>query len=261
MRQLETSESCEVYALIAAAGQGSRMGLPGGKQLLSLKGRSVIYRSCEVFAECSFIRQMIVMASAEALSEMEQELQPFLDSGRVRAVLPGGRTRSESVLLGLRFLHHLVHGEKYAHATGVRNGRRVIVLVHDGARCLVLPEQIEACVRTIRDEHCGAGLFVPLTDTVRMLRADGLIDGTPDRERLAAMQTPQGADLDVLLWAEEEALERELKMTDDLSALEAVGYPIRLIPGKRSNLKITFPEDIHMAEYILNRRQENIASD
>lgn len=250
----------EILGVIAAAGKGSRMGLPGGKQLLRLEGKSVIARSCEVFEAAEVVDSYLVVASPEQMREMEEELSPYLENGKLQAVIPGGASRQESVFLGLRYWAYLlsagsgsgttVSGRSRMNCGDIR-GEQPIVLIHDGARCLLETRFIDELVELTRREHCGAALAIPLTDTVRLLGIDGYIEKTIPRERLMAMQTPQASDLYILMKAIETAIARGEQMTDDLKALELIGYPVRLIQGSKRNIKLTHPEDIKLARFYL----------
>lgn len=256
----EAHNKREILGVIAAAGKGSRMGIPGGKQLLRLEGKSVIARSCEIFEAADAVDRYLVVASAEQIREMEEELSPYLENGKLQAVIPGGASRQESVFLGLRYWSYLlsartgsataVSGRPQMNGGGM-SGEQPIVLIHDGARCLLETKFIDELVELTSKEHCGAALAIPLTDTVRLLGIDGYIEKTIPRERLMAMQTPQAADLYVLMEAIETAIARGEQMTDDLKALELIGYPVRLVQGSKRNIKLTHPEDIQLARFYL----------
>lgn len=255
-----TGDKREVLGIIAAAGTGSRMGIPGGKQLLRLAGKSVIARSCELFEQSGTVDRYLVVAAAGQLREMEEELSSYLEGGKLEAVIPGGGSRQESVLLGLRYWAYLLTAcsarEETAsgltpEAVSGAEGQGPIVLVHDGARCLLETKYIDKLVEISIREHCGAALAVPLTDTVRLLGTDGYAEKTIPRERLMAMQTPQAADLYILKAAMESAIAAGAQMTDDLQALESIGYPVRLVPGSKRNMKLTHPEDLELARFYL----------
>lgn len=236
------------------------MGVSGGKQLLRLEGKSVISRSCEIFEKADAVDRYLVLAAAGQVKEMEDELSPYLSGGKLQAVIPGGASRQESVLLGLRYWSYLLSARSSRGTTASGQaqaslksgiGGQPIVLIHDGARCLLDPRLIEEVVAVAIREHCGAALAMPLTDTVRLIGSDGYVEKTIPRERLMAMQTPQAADLHVLKEALETAIARGEKVTDDLQALESIGYPVRLVTGSRRNIKLTHPEDLRLARFYL----------
>ena len=129
-----------------------------------------------------------------------------------------------------------------------REGERVRVLIHDGARCLLPAPLIGRVLEVMESCRCGTAPAVPVTDTIRLLDEEGSQARTLPRARLAAMQTPQGADLDVLLEAALLAREAGIRATDDLELLIRIGYPVRLVAGDRRNIKITTREDALVAE-------------
>lgn len=238
-----------VVAVIAAAGMGTRMGVPGGKQFITLEDESVVHRSCRVFENCKRVDRYLVLASADQVQQMREELFDFLEGEKLQAIIPGGASRRDSVLMGLRYWSHILKREMH-------RGQRVIALVHDGARCLLETDSLEKVIQTIEEQRCGAGLASRQTDTIRILDEEGYVEATPPRSRVAAMQTPQGADLDVLVQALEYAVEQRQDLTDDLQALEGIGYPVRLVENSRENIKLTHPEDVDLAMFYLNRRKK-----
>ena len=237
-----------VVAVIAAAGMGSRMGAPEGKQFITLEGESVIHRTCQIFEDCKRVDRYLVLASADQVTKMRDELSDFIDGKKLQAIIPGGGSRRDSVLMGLRYWAHLLKRD-------MCNGLRVIALVHDGARCLLEASSIDKVIQIIEEQRCGAGLAARQTDTIRILDEHGYVESTPPRSRVAAMQTPQGADLDILLQALEYAVEQKIDLTDDLQALEGIGYPVRLLENSRENIKLTHPEDVDLAMFYLNKRK------
>lgn len=237
-----------VYAIIAAAGSGTRMGSKTNKPFLMLNdSETVIGRTCRVFASVPDIEGIIVMAKAEEVTAMRETLAAEkIDN--VMTVVPGGESRAESVYLGLKTLRELAPKDPAA---------RIIALVHDGARCLVTPALIERTIKTVIDQRCGAGVAVPETDTIRVIDDSGHVIKTPERANLMAMQTPQGADLEILISAYEEVQRLEKSVTDDLAALEQIGYPVRLVEGERDNIKITHAPDLELARIFLQLRERS----
>ena len=127
--------------------------------------------------------------------------------------------------------------------------------VHDGARPLVLPEQVDDLIRLGQRTYAVAPA-VPVTDTVKVADLSGLVLSTPDRSTLYAVQTPQVFDRDLLAAALQNAKTQGLAVTDDCSAVEALGMPVQLTDGDEENLKITTPLDLELAALILRRRAE-----
>ena len=157
------------------------------------------------------------------------------DLPKVQKILPGGATRSASVLAGLAAVE------------------TPLVAVHDGARPLVTAPVIDGAVE-MAERYGAAAPAVGVHDTVKIARA-GVVLSTPDRASLFAVQTPQVFDTDLLRRALTEGMAKGLALTDDCSAVEAAGYAVRLTPGSVENLKITTPIDLRFAEAILKERE------
>ena len=160
------------------------------------------------------------------------------DMSKVTAVVCGGSSRQESVHLGL---NALPKGTKLA-------------AVHDGARPLVSWQVIDRVVRAA-NTYGAAAPAVPVKDTIKTVAEDGAVTGTPDRSTLRAVQTPQVFETDLLKAALQSALENEVPVTDDCSAVERLGKVVYLIDGDEENLKITTPVDLVIAEAILAERE------
>ena len=218
--------------IMLAGGSGSRMGASVNKVFLPLRGLSCLCRSVRAFH--GLADRMVLVCRPE---EREQALR---EAERAEPDFPvafadGGATRQASVRSGLR-----------ACAAADED----IVLVHDGARCLVPPQVIRDVIRSCLERGSGVAA-VPVTDTIKYTAADGAVLRTPDREGLMAVQTPQGFRFGDLLAAEEKALQDGFTGTDDASLMERYGYSVFLTPGSRRNLKLTSPEDCMIAEAFL----------
>ncbi|MDO5015969.1 MAG: 2-C-methyl-D-erythritol 4-phosphate cytidylyltransferase [Eubacteriales bacterium] len=275
-----SKERLPVFALIAAAGQGSRMGIAGGKQLLEISGKTVISRTCAAFEDSPEVDYYLVLTSPEDQERMAKELSPYLRASKLVGILNGGESRQESVWRGLSWLADL--REQVANGLAVsqyksspdfvsninssdielelkrsltsddtENKTRLIVLVQDGARCLVDRETIRQAVDICLEGAWGAAPAITATDTIRILDQQGEVSLTPERSLVRQMQTPQGADFDALYQAYRQVREEKAQISDDLMALEYAGYSVKLFPGKRDNIKLTRPEDLLLAEYYL----------
>jgi 2-C-methyl-D-erythritol 4-phosphate cytidylyltransferase len=153
-------------------------------------------------------------------------------------LISGGSTRQESVYNGLQALPS--HAER--------------VLIHDGARCLATPNLLNACSEAIIDCF-GLIAAVPVKDTIKVVNDNGVIKNTPDRQQLWAAQTPQGFDVKLLKQCHDEGIHQGWEVTDDAALFEKCGIEVRIVPGEETNLKITTPQDLAMAEFILSSRQ------
>jgi 2-C-methyl-D-erythritol 4-phosphate cytidylyltransferase len=166
-----------------------------------------------------------------------QELVADADLKKVRHVIAGGTLRQDSVRAGLD-------------RVGVETD---YVAVHDAARPLVLPEQIERAFDAAR-EHGAAALAAPITDTLKRADADSFVTGPVDRAGLYAMQTPQIFSRKLLVEAYNTVAIKNLSITDEVSAVEFVGAKVFLVTNDEFNPKITFPRDLWLAQSALNRR-------
>lgn len=211
-----------VGAVIAAAGSSSRM---GGRDKLSepLGGMPVILRTLAAVEAVPEVTEIVVVTRENRVEEYRSLLGQF---SKLRAVVPGGSTRQESVRNGVRAL----------------SPDCGLAAIHDGARPLVTPEVFARCIESAR--ACGAATAaVPVKDTIKRADAEGRVLDTPERSRLWAVQTPQIFDRERYLQAAEEAERRGLDCTDDCQLFEAMGWEVRLVMGDYRNLKLTTPED------------------
>lgn len=223
-------------AVIVAAGQSSRM-KGEDKILAELLGKTVIERSIEAFQLSTCIDEIIVVTRKDLVGYV-RSLCGAKGFRKVTAVVEGGATRVESVMRGLDHVSDNIG----------------LAAIHDGARPLVTQEVIDGTVRKARQYHAAAPV-IPVKDTIKIAK-DHFIQITPDRSTLFAVQTPQIFDYDLLRGALQNALDKELPITDDCSAVEALGMSIYLSSGSEENLKITTPMDLILAEAILKRREQ-----
>lgn len=209
-------------AIIVAAGSGTRMNTD--KMLMPFLGKSVISHTVEVFKNCGFFDEIIVLASKNNIEKISTLLSDVV-------VAEGGATRGESVVCGLK------------------NTKSEFVLVHDGARPLITKEIIEKTAEECILSRCAA-VGVVSKDTVKT-STDGIITGTVPRESCILIQTPQGFKREELIKAYEKYGTEE---TDDCAVMEKMGAKIKIVEGCYENLKLTTPEDVLTAEKILNKR-------
>lgn len=243
----------KTIALIAAAGQGSRMQREGGKQLIELAGKSVIKRSVQKFQDHPLVDAYLVICSEEDMHEIQRDLYEFKSGGKCLGIIPGGQRRQDSVYLGLQKIKSLIGND-----TGLIQEENsslldedTIVLVHDGARCFVSESLITQAIQMIQEQNVGTAPVIPATDTVRILDDQGKIYLSPDRDRVVLMQTPQGAKFSALYKAYTAINQEDLEISDDIQALEFIKYPVHFYPGDWHNIKLTRPQDLALAMYIL----------
>ncbi|MEB3103643.1 2-C-methyl-D-erythritol 4-phosphate cytidylyltransferase [Ferviditalea candida] len=223
--------------IIVAAGKGKRMGSSESKQFLPLGDKPILVHTLEVFQQMDEVDAMALVVSEEQRIRCSGYLERY-GLHKVKAIAAGGKERQESVYRGIRALEAM--GMEW-------------VLVHDGVRPLVRPEKIRACWQQARDKG-AAVLAVPVFDTIKVVDASGQIVSTPDRKSLWAMQTPQAFRLSDLKRAHERAMEEGYEGTDDAALAERINMPVFVVEGDYDNIKITTPEDLKWAQYVLNER-------
>lgn len=221
------------FALVPCAGTGTRAGLAGPKQYHPLAGRAVVAHTLDALRRVASIEKTLVVLSPDD-AQFEQQV-PGFDGWVARC---GGATRAESVAKGLLELL----------ARGVQPGDWV--LVHDAARCLVRPEWVDRLIEGCRDDEVGGLLALPLADTLKQSR-DGRVTATVDRAEKWGAQTPQMFRLGLLKAAL--ALAGDA-VTDEASAIEALGHAPLLVEGHLENFKLTWPADFEMAARLLATR-------
>ena len=225
------------FALVPAAGGGTRMGSPMPKQYLPLAGRPLIRHALATLCSVPAIaRVFLVLAPDDA----EWDRHDWSDLPKLAALRCGGATRADSVANGLR-------------ATSDEVGADDWVLVHDAARACLTVAQVETLIREAGDDPVGGILAVPVADTLKRAAAAIVprIGATVPREGLWQAQTPQMFRHGVLL----EALEFAPSVTDEASAIEALGLSPKLVAADAANLKITWPADLALAEAIFRQRK------
>ncbi|MDT0499024.1 2-C-methyl-D-erythritol 4-phosphate cytidylyltransferase [Algiphilus sp. W345] len=226
------------WAVVVAAGNGSRMAADRPKQYLPLAGRCVIEWSLAPFLDCDWIAGIVVVLAA---ADCEFAKLPVSRDDRVFSV-DGGASRAESVLCGLRWIE----------ANAGKADGRSYALVHDAARPCLRQQDLDR-LRDLASNADGGLLAVPVTDTLKR-EAQSRVDETISRDALWRAQTPQLFELSRLVQALEVAASSGLAVTDDASAMEAIGARPHLVRGSGSNIKITHAEDLALAEFWLNRQ-------
>ena len=223
-----------ITAVIVAAGNSTRMGYKLSKQLIPLNGHAAIEYTIKAFQNCPIIDEIVIAARPVDIEDIAHIAFNFR---KVSAVISGGAERIDSVRRGIR----------------AADKRATHYAIHDGARVLITPDQIERVVRAAYS--CGAAaLGTPVTDTVKTVREDGVILSTPDRSSMWAVQTPQVFERELYKRAMDNAVNTGLSVTDDCAMVEAIGEPVRLILGEYSNIKLTTPADVTIAEALLSRK-------
>ena len=220
-------------AVIVAAGTASRMG-GIDKVMAELDGEPMIVRTVRTFQTSDAIKEIVVVTREDLILPIMRLCANF---SKVQAVVCGGADRQESVQRGLNALSDKVK----------------LVAVQDGARPLITDAVID---RTVRAAHTygAAAPGIPVKDTIKVV-AGGIVSNTPDRKTLKAIQTPQVFDFDLLKGALKKAFQDGAVITDDCSAVELMGFKVRIVEGDECNIKVTTPMDLKIAEMLLEERK------
>ena len=229
-----SSRGAKCAAVIVAAGKASRM--EGTDKIMAeLCGEPLIVHTLRAFEQSQDIQE-IILVTREDLLDTLSELCVTKKITKIKKLCKGGETRAESVQAGL---------DQVSKDCG-------FVAIHDGARPLVTDTVIHDAVRKAA-KFGAAAPGVPVKDTIKVVHG-GVIESTPDRSGLYAIQTPQVFDINVYRAALEQAIGGKKTLTDDCSAAEAYGMNVVVTPGSDENLKITTPTDLILAEAILKAR-------
>lgn len=224
-----------LFAVIPAAGTGNRFAANTPKQHATLLSKTVLEHSVSALLTLTELERLVVVIQA---NDVETASLPSLQDSRV-FFAQGGDTRADSVLSGLTALKKNADDNDW-------------VLVHDAARPCLLPSDVTRLLHAVRAEVAGGILAVPVVDTLKAVCAEK-ITHTVDRSALWQAQTPQMFRLGLLLEALQHARNEQRVVTDEASAMEAMGYAVKVIEGSRSNIKITYPEDLALAAFYLQQ--------
>ncbi len=228
---MKTNSQQKVGAVIAAAGESQRMaGVDKAWSLLG--GKPILVRVVDTFQGCNLIDQIVIVLSKQNLERCRQ-LIAEQGWSKVTDVCLGGKRRQDSVAAGLSRLNHC-HW----------------VVIHDGARPL-LTEDLICRGLTEAQETGAAAAAVPITDTIKVAGDDRLVQQTPPRHSLWAVQTPQVFRFDIIAEAYRQT---KGEVTDDASLVEQLGYRVKLYMGAYDNIKVTTPDDLALAETLWQKR-------
>ncbi|HEY9694106.1 MAG TPA: 2-C-methyl-D-erythritol 4-phosphate cytidylyltransferase [Oculatellaceae cyanobacterium] len=225
-----------MHLLIPAAGMGRRMGSNRNKLLLTLLGKPLLAWTL-IAAEASPDLNWIGIISQPSDWEDIKDILAQVSLTKPVELINGGETRQESVYNGLQALPD--------------NAERV--LIHDGARCLATPDLFNRCGEALLSCD-GLIAAISVKDTIKVVNQDGIIQSTPDRSQLWAAQTPQGFNVPLLKQCHDQGRQLGWEVTDDAALFEKCGFPVRIVEGEETNLKVTTPVDLAIAEFILRQR-------
>ena len=222
-------------AIIVAAGQSRRMGFD--KLFALLNGQPVVAHSISIFEKTDCVTDIILVGRKGHLRELRQVVRKNRFR-KISCIIAGGARRQDSVRRGLQQL----------------GAKAKYVAVHDAARPLVRMEMVKQVFELARS--CGASACAaPVCDTLKRVDEDCFVIGGADRDHLYAVQTPQIFRRDLLVKAYDAAFKKKVTITDEISAVEAVGGKIVLVPNEEHNFKLTYRGDLPLAEFVLHQRR------
>ncbi|MCX5884955.1 MAG: 2-C-methyl-D-erythritol 4-phosphate cytidylyltransferase [Proteobacteria bacterium] len=228
----------KTVAIIPSAGKGKRMKKEVSKPYLLLADKPILAHTLSPFEESPLVHEVIVTVSPGEIEYCRREVIEAFNLTKVNWVLAGGKERQDSIWEGLK---------KVPSDCG-------IIIIHDGARPLVTRRLIESSIEAAQ-RYGAVVTAIPLKDTVKLVSREREVIETPVRHTLMTIQTPQAFRFDVIRKAYEKAYRDGFYGTDDSSLVERIGIKVRVIPGTYENLKITTPEDLILAEALLERRK------
>lgn len=223
-----------VYAIIVAGGKGARMQASVNKQFLKLKDKPILYYTLSAFSSSRFIDGIILVSAKNEIEYTNKEIIDEYGIKKVVNIVSGGETRQESVYNGL------------CAAKGAE-----IVLIHDGARPFIDDRIIIDGIKYAQKYGaCACG--VSLRDTIKIKSDCCFSEGTPNRDKLFSVQTPQCFKYDLITACHRKIMDEGVSVTDDTAVVERYNNQVYLYEGSYNNIKITFPEDLILAEAILD---------
>ncbi|MDP5276856.1 2-C-methyl-D-erythritol 4-phosphate cytidylyltransferase [Chengkuizengella axinellae] len=223
--------------VIVSAGKGTRMRTKQSKQYIELQNKPILVHTLEQFQKISEIEHIHVVVGADDVKLVKSYVEQY-HLHKVACVIAGGKERQDSVYEGLLSFPETIEW----------------VMIHDGVRPFVKEEHILSCLRKA-EEKGAAVLAVPVKDTIKMVNEKKEVLSTPDRKQLWAIQTPQVFGLKELKKAHDYAREQKILGTDDAMLMETVGASIHVVPGDYQNIKITTPDDLEFAQFILSKQE------
>lgn len=229
--------------IICAAGPGKRLGHKLPKALVPVLKKPIFIHALNLFST-SLIDKVVVVVPKTHLNKFKKAAQKFLSKkikGKILEFVEGGRERQDSIKKGLDYL------------IAQKTDPGTLILVHNAANIFLEETDIKKLLTEIKRGNASA-VALPSTDTLRELTAKMKPVKKLDRSQIWRMQTPQGAPLKIMLKAYEKAVWDKYIGTDDLELIERIGYPVRIIEGSKLNFKITYPEDLKLAEALMEKR-------
>lgn len=226
-----------VSAIIVAAGNSTRMGGRVSKQFIDLNGKPVIYYTLRAFEKCGFVNEIVVVARSQDI-DLIKKLASDFNISKLKAIVPGGETRQQSVLNGI----------------GGTSENSEYFAIHDGARPFVTEKIIEDTLFAAT-KYKAASTGIKVKDTIKISDDKSFISGTVDRSNLWSVHTPQIFEKELYLSAVKRSTENNMDFTDDCQLVEYIGSKVFLCEGSPLNIKLTTPDDIMIARAIVSEKE------
>ncbi len=225
------------FAIIVAAGKSRRMKKNTNKIFLPLLNKPMGYYTLKVFQDCSLIDEIIVVAQKSDNKKINEIKQKY-NFNKIKKIVAGGKERQDSVYNGLMSINNARNED--------------IIIVHNGSNPLIKENEIIECINAAKRYGASVAGF-PLKDTIKRIDND-FVGKTLDRTNIYQIQTPQAIKYNLFIHAFKNAKKKKLKVTDDVSLVEALGKKVKMVNCSYENIKITTEEDLKIAEGILMRR-------
>ena len=223
-----------ISAIILAGGKGKRMGSAISKQFIDIKGKPIIYYTLKKFSENKKIDNIIVVLPEDEVKYFKENILKKYEL-RINKIVIGGKERQDSVYNALKSL---------------KNSSTDIVLIHDGARPFISESIINECIKFAEIYGAAAPGVMP-KDTIKVKNEKNFSVDTPNRANLVSIQTPQVFKFDEILECHEKIRYNGEMVTDDTMVVEKYGYSVYLYDGEYTNIKVTTPEDLILAERLI----------
>lgn len=229
----------QMALLLTAGGHGSRLGGDQPKQFMHLAGKPIIEHCLDIFAHRRDIGAYVITLPQPYLEDYPPSYWHQRGYDKVKAVVGGGATRQASVYEGLAVM---------------QGWSPDIVLIHDAARCLLEPQTLDRCIEACQT-YGASTAAAPVRDSLKKSDNSHLIDSDIERDGVWAVQTPQCFRFAPIWQAHQEALKKNITATDDTALAQRLGLSVKLVSSSLRNLKLTYPEDISLAEAYLSQNQ------
>lgn len=225
----------QIIAIVPAAGFGKRMGVKKAKQFLDIDGKPIVAVTLDVLQRCDLIDRIVLVVPERDIDYCYREIIERYNLRKVFRVVSGGERRQDSVRKGIESVANLCKR----------------VLIHDGVRPLISHELIARIVSAANSFRAVVS-GLPISETVKEVDNQGIVLRSIDRRQLWSIQTPQVFRWDDISLAHKEAIKKGWEdATDDSFLIEKMGLPVNIIEGERRNIKITTPQDLDMAKFLL----------